>query len=85
MLLPWIALTAFVLSLANNNPYAATQWKNIDHSEIFQFALNSLGEKLSNAALGVIPDPNTADSPLNKFVEGSKILVIFKRSLYIYI
>ena len=86
MQVAWIALTACVLSLADNNAYAATPWENINHADIFQFALNlNIGEKLSNASIRVVPDPNTADSPLNKFVAGSKILVLYNRSLYIYI
>lgn len=69
MLLVAMVFNAFVILKADILSDKHKPWNHLIVTDVLQFALPDVRENLLKAAKSVIPHPNVADNPLNKFVD----------------
>merc|ERR1719211_122225 len=58
-----------------------THWNHLKPSEVFLFAVSDIGDKFEITAKTIVPYPNIADSPLNKYVTAQMITEDIKSAL----
>ena len=79
-----LLLVKCILAYAHIDIYPSSSsidWENWSHitlSDITRMASNTIGERLSRICVEVLPRPNKADDPRNKFVEGRNIYTKFQ-------
>ena len=69
----WLMIVFFsmsALSRADNLSDSGSPWSYLKLWDVLQFEMSAVEEKLSTSVRGILPQPNVAENPLNKFVDG---------------